>query len=46
MFGSFASAPGSRQSRLPASGQDERDRAAGEALAGYLTPANKRKSDI
>jgi len=25
---------------------DERDRAAGEALAGYLTPANKRKSDI
>ena len=24
---------------------DERDRAAGEALAGYLTPSNKRKGD-
>jgi len=25
---------------------DERDRAAGEALAGYLTPANKRTGDV
>ena len=25
---------------------DERDRAAGEALAGYLTPSNKRKGDV
>lgn len=25
---------------------DERDRAAGETLAGYLTPSNKRKGDV
>ena len=25
---------------------DERDRAAGEALAGYLTPSNKRKESL